>query len=124
VRTQRARAALPATVPLGDAVFNTAHGALLMLGLATGDRDLIARGLHDRLHQPARSHLYRRSAELVEAAASLGALGATISGAGPTVLVWVAPDAVRSVTAALRRRSSGWARVLAVPFTARGAHLL
>ncbi|HEX4033766.1 MAG TPA: homoserine kinase [Solirubrobacteraceae bacterium] len=124
VRTQRARAALPAAVPLGDAVFNTAHGALLMLGLATGDRDLIARGLRDRLHQPARSHLYRRSADLVEQARSLGALGATISGAGPTVLVWVADDAVRSVTAALRRRSSGWARVLVAPFTPRGAQLL
>ena len=124
VRTQRARAALPPTVPLGDAVFNTAHGALLMLGLARGDHDLIARGLHDRLHQPHRSHLYRRSAELVEAAASLGALGATISGAGPTVLVWVATDAVRSVTTALRRRSSGWARVVAAPFTPQGARLL
>ena len=124
VRTQRARAALPPTVPLGDAVFNTAHGALLILGLAKGDHDLIARGLHDRLHQPHRSHLYRRSAELVEKAASLGALGATISGAGPTVLVWVAADATRSVAAALRRRASGWARVLAVPFTPRGAQLL
>ncbi len=33
VRTQRARAVLPASVPLADAVYNTAHGALLMLGL-------------------------------------------------------------------------------------------
>ncbi|HEY7968197.1 MAG TPA: homoserine kinase [Solirubrobacteraceae bacterium] len=123
VRTARARAVLPASVPLADAVFNTAHGALLMLGLAAGDQDLIARGLRDRLHQPHRSHLYRRSAELLEEARSLGALGATISGAGPTVLVWVPVDATRAVAAALRRRASGWARVLATPFTPRGAQV-
>ena len=88
VRTEEARAALPRTVPLEDAVFNVAHASLLMLGLATADWDLIVAGLHDRLHQPHRAHLYPRSAELVERARALGALGATISGAGPTVLVW------------------------------------
>ena len=45
VRTHAARAALPAEVPLPDAVFNVAHGALLTLGLARGDWDLVARGL-------------------------------------------------------------------------------
>ena len=88
VRTKQARAALPAEVPMADAVFNIAHGALLALGLAQGDFDLVARGLDDRLHQPRREHLYPRSMELVRRAPELGALGATISGAGPTVLVW------------------------------------
>jgi homoserine kinase len=45
VHTRAARAALPAEVPLGEAVFNIAHGALLTLGLAKGDWDLVARGL-------------------------------------------------------------------------------
>src|SRR4051812_22082455 len=70
VRTKQARAALPAEVPIAEAVFNTAHGALLMLGLATGDFDLIARGLDDRLHQPRRAHLYPRSMDLVRQAPS------------------------------------------------------
>jgi homoserine kinase len=83
VRTKAARDALPAEVPMPDAVFNTAHGALLVLGLARGDWDLVARGLADRLHQPRREHLYPRSMELVRRAPALGALGATISGAGP-----------------------------------------
>ena len=69
VRTKTARAALPAQVPIADAVFNTAHGALLVLGLARGDWDLVARGLDDRLHQPRREHLYPRSMELVRARA-------------------------------------------------------
>src|ERR671931_1358463 len=37
VRTKQARAALPREVPMADAVFNTAHAALLMLGLSRGD---------------------------------------------------------------------------------------
>src|SRR5205085_4411911 len=88
VKTEEARAALPAEVPMGDAVFNVAHASLLVLGLARGEWDLVARGLQDRLHQPRRAALYPRSLALAERARELGALGATISGAGPTVLVW------------------------------------
>jgi homoserine kinase len=88
VRTEDARAALPEQVPLRDAVHNTAHGALLVLGLARGDLDLVARGLEDRVHQPRREHLYPRSMELLRQARELGAVGASISGAGPAVLFW------------------------------------
>ncbi len=120
VRTARARAALPAAVPMADAVANVAHGALLMLGLARGDWDLVARGLHDRLHEPHRAHLYPRSAALRARAAQLGALGATISGAGPTVLVWCLAERTAAVRSALRRDAEGWADVLHAPFAAEG----
>jgi homoserine kinase len=121
VSTQQARAVLPAQVPLADAVYNTAHGALLMLGLATGELELVARGLGDRLHQPYRAHLYPRSAELVTGAAALGALGATISGAGPTVLVWVQRAAAAQVAAVLLEHAAAWAEVLRVDFVSAGA---
>jgi homoserine kinase len=88
VRTAEARAAMPAEVPVADAVYTASHASLLVLGLARGDLDLVARGLADRLHQPRRAHLYPRSMELVAEARSLGAVGASISGAGPTVLFW------------------------------------
>ena len=89
VRTAEARAALPAEVPMADAVFNVAHASLLVLGLARGDLDLIARGLQDRLHQPRRAPpLPAARWRWPSARASSGALGATISGAGPTVLFW------------------------------------
>jgi homoserine kinase len=88
VPTREARVALPDQVPLADAVHNVGHASLLLLGLARDDFSLIARGLADRLHQPRRRHLYPRSMELVERATELGAVGATISGAGPTVLFW------------------------------------
>ena len=121
VRTKQARAALPREVPMADTVFNTAHGALLMLGLARGDWELVARGLDDRLHQPRREHLYPRSMELVRRARELGALGATISGAGPTVLVWSHYERTAGLVEALRREAHGWADVQRAPFEPQGA---
>ena len=121
VRTAVARRALPAKVPLADAVANVAHGAVLTLGLATGDLSLIGRGLHDRLHQPYRAHLFPESMRLLERATDLGAIGATISGAGPTVLVWTHADVTGAVAAALRRETEGWAEVLRAPFETQGA---
>jgi homoserine kinase len=121
VRTKAARAALPAQVPLADAAFNTAHGALLVLGLATGDLDLVSRGLADRLHQPYRAALYPRSAELMGRARELGALGATISGAGPAVLCWCHYESTAAVVEALRDACAGWARVIRAPFEPTGA---
>jgi homoserine kinase len=121
VRTERARAALPASVPLGDAVFNVAHTAMLTLGLVTGDWDLIAAGLHDRLHQPFRASLYPRSAALVAQAQSLGALGATISGGGPTVLIWSHYDQTGALVEQLAAQTRGWATVLRAPFESQGA---
>jgi homoserine kinase len=123
VRTAKARAALPSEVPMGEAVFNVGRASLLVLGLARGDLDLVARGLEDRLHQPRRASLYPRSMELVERAAELGALGATISGAGPSVLVWARAENAGEVTARLEARASGWARVLRLPFAESGVEV-
>ncbi len=121
VRTKQARAALPAAVPMPDVIHNLGRTAQLVLGLERGDLSLLAAGLHDRLHQPHRAHLYPRSAALVDEAAALGALGATISGAGPTVLVWTHMTSTGSVVAALRERCEGWADVRRVPFEEQGA---
>jgi len=121
VRTERARAALPGTVPLADAVFNLARAATLTLGLATADLELIAAGLHDRLHQPHRAHLFPRSAATLDAAGRLGALGATISGAGPTVMFWCRGERSESVARALAAEAEGWADVVPARFESRGA---
>jgi homoserine kinase len=123
VRTTKARAALPPEVPMGEAVFNIGRAGLLVLGLARGDLDLVARGLDDRLHQPRRASLYPRSMELVERARDLGALGATISGAGPSVLVWARSATAADVAARLESRCAGWAKVLRVPFEPGGLEL-
>jgi homoserine kinase len=124
VRTAVARAALPPTVPLQDAAANAGHAAVMILGLERGDLDLVAAGLRDRIHQSYRAHLFPRSAALLERAPALGALGATISGAGPTVLVWTRAEAAEAVEAALRREAEGWATVLPARFEPRGAQVL
>ena len=109
---------------MADAVFNVAHAALLLLGLQRGDWDLVARGLADRLHQPRREHLYPRSMALVRRAPELGALGATICGAGPTVLVWCAYEATGAVVERLADECAGWAAVRHVAFEPRGADVV
>lgn len=123
VRTRAARAALPAQVPLADAVFNAAHAATLTLGLAHGDWDLLARGLHDRLHQDLRGHLFPRSLALAKRARELGALGATISGAGPTVLFWCFYEQTGAVAEALASELEGWAQLVRAPFEPQGAYV-
>lgn len=83
--TSQARRVLPRQVPIGDAVFNTAHALLLIKALETGDGELLSHALQDRLHQPFRKDLicdYAAVRELVTGAG--GAL--CISGAGPTLL--------------------------------------
>ena len=124
VRTAKAREAMPTRIPLTDAVYNIGHASLLVLGLARGDLGLVARGLGDRLHQPRRAHLYPQSWELVQRARDFGALGATISGAGPTVLVWCDWETTGAVAAKLAPATEGWARVMRVPFTPVGAEVL
>jgi homoserine kinase len=123
VRTAEARAALPASVPLSDASANVAAASRLILGLSTGDFEQIGAGLRDRLHQPYRASLYPRSAQIVERAREFGALGATISGAGPTVLVWTQFEQTGAVVRALGRETEGWASVLRAPFEPQGAYV-
>ncbi len=123
VRTHEARAALPAEVPMGEAVFNVAHGALLTLGLERGDWDLVARGLQDRLHQPRRAHLFPQSSALMDRAKDLGALGATVSGAGPTVLFWCHYEQTGAVLAAVKEAAEGWADVHRAPFESTPARV-
>ncbi len=119
--TQAARGALPAAVRIDDAVANVAAASQLVLGLERSDLGMIAAGLADRLHQPHRARLYPRSMELVAAASELGAIGATISGAGPTVLIWSYWQNTGALLRAVAARAGEWAEVRRVPFSPLGA---
>jgi homoserine kinase len=83
--TSRARGVLPATVPHADAAFNAGRAALLVEAL-TRRPDLLLDATDDRLHQGYRADVMPASAELVRALRAEG-VAATVSGAGPTVLV-------------------------------------
>ncbi len=120
VRTRAARAALPAQVPLADAVFNVAHGALLTLGLARGDWELLARGLRTACTSAARAPLPALLRAGRGGARELGALGATISGAGPTVLVWCFYEQTGAVARGARGASRGLGERAARPVRGAG----
>ena len=121
VPTEQARAAMPAEISVADAIANIAAASQLVLGIERSDLTLISRGLADRLHQPNRAHLYPRSIELLAEARDLGAIGATVSGAGPALLFWCFWQDTGKVTEALRTRVDGWANVLRAPFSPLGA---
>jgi homoserine kinase len=121
VPTDEARKAMPDSVPVEDAVANISAAAELVLGIQRSDLTLIGRGLADRLHQPHRAALYPRSMEIVEEAPRMGAIGATISGAGPTVLVWTFWQSTGGVMKKLNDRVGDWAEVKRVPFSPMGA---
>ncbi len=107
--TRESRRALRPEVSRADAVHNVQHVALLVHALIAGDLALLPRALHDRLHQPDRAPLTPLYSEL--AAAELGALGVTLSGAGPSVLVWTSRSDGPAVFERVRALAVG-ARVL------------
>jgi homoserine kinase len=84
--TSEARRALPRSIPIPDAVINLGALTLLLQGLRTGNGDLIADGLHDRIHEPYRWGLIQGGRSVREAALAAGAWGCVISGAGPSLL--------------------------------------
>lgn len=84
--THIARAVLPKKVAFTDAVYNASHAAVLAGALGSGDRELIAMALRDRLHQPYRENLIPEYGKVKAAAEQCGAIAFCISGAGPTLL--------------------------------------
>ena len=103
VETAAARAALPASVPHADAAFTAGRATLLGAALASGSAALFAAALADRVHEPYRA----ANAPLLTAVRErlpAGALGATISGSGPTVIVWARDEAAEETAAELFER--------------------
>jgi homoserine kinase len=109
LETKAARAVLPVTVPLRDAVHNLGRAALLVAALQSGRTDLLGEAMNDRLHQPPRAKLMPWLDSLIAKAREAGAAGAALSGAGTTVLALCAPGRAHDVANAFREaaRSSG-----------------
>src|SRR6185437_14245196 len=103
--------ALPDQVPHADAVHNAARAALLVAALGSGDADLLRDALDDRLHEPYRPLL---PAVRERVAGDHAVLGATLSGAGPSVLVWCLPGSEQDVADRLAGLSGASARAVAV----------
>ncbi|MFD1178654.1 homoserine kinase [Paenibacillus puldeungensis] len=87
--TSKAREALPTQISLSDAVYNVSHVSLLTAAFVANRLDLISSAMRDRIHHPYRAALVPGLSRILEEAAEHGALGAALSGAGPTVLALV-----------------------------------
>lgn len=101
LETRQARAALAGDYALGEFVAQSAQLAQVLLGCERGDVALVRAGLNDLLVEPRRAPLIAGFAAVKEAALAAGAMGASISGAGPSVFAWgqSRADAERAATA-------------------------
>ena len=103
LETRRAREVLAEPCPLARVVAHGAHLAQFLLGLERGDAELVRAGLHDVLVEPRRAPLVP-GFDLVKAAAlDHGALGASLSGAGPAVFAWFASRSAAEAAAPAMR---------------------
>ncbi len=87
IRTSEARAMLPSSVPLKDAVRNWSNLGAFVAGLSRGDHELIARSMVDAIVEPVRSSLIPEYDKVKFAGLSAGALGGGISGSGPSMFM-------------------------------------
>jgi len=91
--TETARAVLPDEYSRADTVANIQNSMLLLAALFQGDRKLLASSLEDRIHQPYRAELCPLLPALQDFPANDGVLGIALSGAGPSVLMFLDPEA-------------------------------
>lgn len=124
--TKAARSALPADVPLRDAVFNVSRVGLLIGALIKGHPSFLRHAFDDALHQPYRAKLIPGMYEVFAAARQAGALGAAMSGAGPCVVAY-ATEREAAIGEAMEetfRRHGVEARALLLGIEERGAYIV
>ena len=90
--TSESRRKIGPSVPLGDAVFNIAHTAMLVTALAAGDVTGLREATRDRLHQDIRFAAAPGSRAALEAGLAAGAWCGWLSGSGPTVALLCEPS--------------------------------
>jgi homoserine kinase len=104
ISTEAMREALPKTVRHGRAVEGTGNLVALLLGMRSGDPDLIRVGVEDRLHVPYRLKLIPDGEAAMHAAVEAGAWAVTISGSGSGLLAMCPPNMAQEVATAMRKR--------------------
>jgi len=123
--TEEARRVLPAQYSRADAVTNVQNSMLLLAAFTQGRPDLLSAALEDRIHQPYRAALCPLFPCLRELKRDDGILGVALSGAGPSVLIFLDPRApaqkVRGIVAARLARNHLTAELLLTSISLRGA---
>jgi len=85
-KTEVSRSVVPKQVSLSDSVTNLSNAAAIVAGFVQKDSELIGKSIQDVIVEPARAHLIPGFAAVKKNALKAGALGVTISGAGPSVI--------------------------------------
>lgn len=125
--TKQARAILKREVAMSDFVWQTANLAGFISGCYTNDLDLIREGLNDVVIEPQRRQLIPGFSAVRSAALANGALGCSISGAGPTMFAWVPgaqAEAVRDAMVAEFARNGVETDHWVVPVQSAGARVV
>jgi len=116
LETRRAREALRGHYELREFVTQSAHLALVLAGCFRGDAALVRAGLADVLVEPRRAPLIAGFGAVKQAALEHGALGASISGAGPSVFAWFESAAAAAPAAAAMQQAFRTAGVASEAF--------
>jgi homoserine kinase len=123
--TSEARRALPAQYSRADAVTNVQNSMLLLAAFAQARPDVLSAALEDRIHEPYRAPLCPLLPALKELGTKHGILGVALSGAGPSVLMFLdrrgSEQRVRALVADHLRSKSLRAELLSTSITLRGA---
>lgn len=127
--TRMAREVLPEKVSRQDAIFNIGRASLLVAALCKGNEYFLRQSFEDVLHQPYRAELVPGMMEVFAAARNAGALGATLSGAGPCLMAYVlerdrcAREVGEAMVEAFRKNGVN-AKALVLNLDTRGAHII
>ena len=123
--TEEARRVLPAQYSKSDAIINVQNSMFLLAAFLQGRHDLLASALEDRIHQPYRAHLCPLLPALQQSVGNDGILGVALSGAGPSVLIFLDPRATAKIAAAAvaahLKNHDLEAEILATEITREGA---
>lgn len=126
--TEKARGVLPAQYSRTDVVANVQNSMLLLAALSQGHHNLLAAALEDRIHQPYREALCPLLPCLRDLKGKAGVLGAALSGAGPSVLVFLDAGAsvrkAQQVVAVQLANNALTAELIPTAITPRGARSL
>jgi len=103
LRTKRSRQILPKKIDLSDAVFNASRSAVLTAAFCAGDFSLFKKGMEDKIHQQYRGKMIPAMNEVLNAAYSAGALGAYLSGSGPSIAAFCSPKNAEEIRKAMTK---------------------
>ncbi len=122
--TTRARSVLPEQLSRADAIYNIAHGALVLKALELGDERLLRNAMQDRLHQNYRKHLVK-DYDQIEALVRTTGAAFCLSGAGPTLLcITLQDDLEQKLAKKLDAITEANWKMLPLHVDFQGAHIL